>query len=236
MLREDDEVRISAHLIHAATDMHLWTDSYQRSIDKVLRLQREVASTIAAAVHVTLSPDERRELAAAPTVDPEVLDAVLKGDALSSRLTSGSFRAAQDCYQRALQMDPQSARAQAGLAWLNILHGYWSEDPTTPYFATAEVHARKALALDPQLAGGHAFLGAVLTGQWQFASAEESFRRAIELRPNFAYGHFLWGINQWFWKPIQIRLDLFRRATELDPYEPHIKSDTGMAYYLAGGR
>ncbi|HJQ27537.1 MAG TPA: winged helix-turn-helix domain-containing protein [Blastocatellia bacterium] len=191
--RAGRRVRITAQLIHAATDSHLWAESYERDLRDVIALQREVARTIAREVQITLTPQERARLTVAEAVNPDACDAYFKGvyhfqqgrDHLpaSLALIKKSFA----YFERALKLDPDYAQAHAGLAnayrWLAAFG-------VPALYPQAKAAARRAIELDEQLAEAHAVLGYILFKRdWDFTGAEREFHRALELAPHSIYHH-----------------------------------------------
>src|SRR5208283_3101005 len=115
VLRIGDKVRITAQLIDAPTDKHLWADSYERDTRDVLTLQDEVASTIAQQINVELTPNEKARFAQPRPVNPDALEACLKGRYFLGRGTSESFQKAREYYEQAIKIAPDYAGGYVGL-------------------------------------------------------------------------------------------------------------------------
>ncbi|HET7893151.1 MAG TPA: protein kinase [Candidatus Sulfotelmatobacter sp.] len=191
VMRSGDRVRITAQLIHADTDEHIWGETYERDMGDVLRLQAEVAQTIAQQVRVQLTPQQKARLDSAPRVDPAAYDAFLQGRSYfvwGSNSVEG-FRAAQRFFQQAIEKDPNLALAYVGLADSYVYMG--SQRWVAPQEAYAKAHEalKQALALDPTLGEAHSSLGWMSWRyDWNWPVAEKEFRLALELNPNYVAG------------------------------------------------
>lgn len=185
--RSGDRVRITAQLIQAPQDRHLWADSYEGDLRNVLGLQDEVASAIAKEIRVTLTPQEETRLSTSRTVDPEAHQAYLRGLYEIRGQTVASITKAIELFQRAIAIDPNDALAYEGLAI-----AYTSSRGEAPkvVMPKAKAAALKAIALDDSLAEAHSSLGFVkLVFDWDWPGAEQELRRALELNPNSPLAH-----------------------------------------------
>jgi serine/threonine protein kinase len=185
--RSGDRVRITAQLIDARTDAHLWAETYQRDVRDVLSLQDELSRDIAEEVRIKVTPEERSRVTAARTVNPQAYDAYLRGRHLWLQRNPGAIASAIDYFQQAVREDPSFALAYSGLA-----DCYWVGWGTKVDIPLAEQYARKAIALQPELAEGHVSLGVALGYRHEMAEAGQELRRAIELNPNYAMAHHLY--------------------------------------------
>jgi TolB-like protein/DNA-binding winged helix-turn-helix (wHTH) protein len=225
MVRSGDRVRLTAQLIDARQDRHLWADSYERNMTDVLALQSDLVQAIAAEIKIQITPEESARLKTARRVDPEVYETTLKGKAIVEYATSEEqFRQAIQLFEKAIDRDPNYAPAWAGLG-----EGLW-------YFAAggseivapsevrdrATAAADRALELDESLPEAHEARAVIaFDGDWDIEKAQQHFERALELRPGYASAHNLYA--QTLTIPLH-RTDEARRhldrARELDPLSP----------------
>ncbi len=218
VLRVGQRVRITTQLIHAATDTHLWAETYDRDFEDVLVLQSEVARAIAGEIKLAVSPEEKRRLASARRVNPEAHEAYLRGRFHWYKLTREDLDTAMEYFQLALEKDPKYALAYAGIGYVWLSRGEIGIVPPREALPHAKGAALKALELDETLAEVHEILASIRAAyEWDWGGAESEFQRAIELNPNFAEAHF-------FYADLLIsirRSDEWRveveRALELDP-------------------
>jgi TolB-like protein len=195
VLRAGGRVRITAQLIDASREMHLWAESYERDLRDVLALQAEMAQAIAREVQVKLTPQEQEHLGHVRPVDPEAYAAYLKGRYHWNRRSGEGCGKAIRCFQQAIDNDPTYAAAYAGLADCLSVLGVCSMVAPDEGFGKAKGLALQALERDPNLAEGHASLA--FTSMWydyDFASAERGFRRSLELNPRYVTGRTWCGI------------------------------------------
>jgi eukaryotic-like serine/threonine-protein kinase len=186
VLRTGGQVRITAQLIHAASDTHVWAESYDRDLTSILSVQSEVAQAIAQAVHARVTPEERGRLAATQAVNPAAHSLYLKGRYFWNQRGPGLLKSVE-FFQRALKEDPNHAPSHAGLADAYGLLGFYGYGAPMDVMPKAKDAARKALALDPGLAEAHASLGYLHTMfDWDWKQAEKEFQQAFKL--NLGYG------------------------------------------------
>jgi non-specific serine/threonine protein kinase len=218
VIRSGERVRITAQLIHAATDQHLWAESYERDLRDVLSLQNEVARTIAAEIQVKLTPQERAQLAATRAVDPEAHDLYLKGRHFWNKRTEEGLRKSLQLFEQAIDKDPTYAAGYAGLADAYNIMGYYGVLSPRDSFPKARAAANKALELDPSAAEAHAALGVVKRDyEWDWQGGFKHFEQAIELNPNYpsAY-HWRSALFTALGKHAEAMNDI-RKARDLDP-------------------
>ena len=177
-------VRITAQLIRAHDDRHLWSEKYERSLIDVLSLQSEVARAIAAAIQITLTPQEQSCLARRRPVHPEAYEAFLKGKFFLHQGIRGVNRSIE-IFRQSIDLDPLLAGAYAGLAEALCYARIFGFRPPAETHAEERAVALKALELDESNAGAHNALASLKEGyDWDFAGAEAEYRRALRLNPS----------------------------------------------------
>jgi TolB-like protein len=232
--RGANRVRVTAQLVEANSDHHLWARSYERDLKDVLALQDEIARDIAEQVRVKLSPKARSLDLQAHAVDPEAYDAYLRGRYWNDKATLEGGRKALEYYQKALAKDPSYALAYAGLA--NAYLTVWSSDYLSHNEAPPKVNeaALKALALDPSLAEPHFSLGLIkLFVDWDWSGAEAELKQAIALNPNFAAAHQGYSYYLVIMERLDEAVNESERARDLDPFDFWTNQWLGQALYHA---
>jgi TolB-like protein/DNA-binding winged helix-turn-helix (wHTH) protein/Tfp pilus assembly protein PilF len=185
--RGENRVRVTAQLVEASSDHHLWARTYERDLKNVLALQDEIAQDVAEQIRVKLTPKERSLLIQVHAVDPEAHDAYLRGRYWAYKETLEGGRKALEYYQKAIAKDPSYALAYAGVADAILLS---SDLPPKEESRKVKEAAIKALELDPTLAWPHTSLAFVkLYCDWDWSGAEAEFKQAVALDPNFADAH-----------------------------------------------
>ena len=186
VVRSGNKVRITAQLIHAASDRHLWAHSYDREMSDILTVQGEVAREIADSISLRLTPREQAQLSRAHPVNPEVALLCFKGSYLLSQLDTAR---AKEMFTEAIHLDPNSAESWAGLA--DTLHTIGVQGDYDA-FPLAKDAANKALEIDGSQAQALMVLGMVsFLCDWNPTQSEAFFRRSIESRPSYAMAHAL---------------------------------------------
>jgi len=236
VIRSGDRVRITAQLIDARSDRHLWAKSFERNSKDVLALQDELASAIAREIHVKLTPAEESKLAVAPSVNPEAYDAYLKGRYFFNRPSDENLSKAIALFEEATRKDPTYAPAFSGLSDALLWAGY-NEGTLTASEARpkAKAAAEKAIALDDNSAEAHTSLANFkLWYEYDWAGSEVEFRRALALNPNYAFAHDQFGIGLSFQGRFEEAIAEGKRAAALDPLSPQIPLDATMAFGFQG--
>jgi TolB-like protein/Tfp pilus assembly protein PilF/tRNA A-37 threonylcarbamoyl transferase component Bud32 len=218
VLRSGDRVRVTAQLIGAVPERHLWARSYERDLRDVLSLQSEVARAIADEVKANVTPELHARLARARPVNPEAMELYLKGADWMSR---GQAKKALEYFEQAVQKDPNFAQGYGALAWSYSSLGDQVLLPSVEAYAKLKAAARKALELDDSLPEAHLLLAeALYAGDWDWAGAEREFQRALELNPNHEFAHRWY---DWYLLLVGRTQDAFtheRRALEINPTAP----------------
>ena len=233
--RSSNKVRVSAQLIDAETDAHLWVDQFDSDISDLLALQNYITSRIAITLNVELS---RRE-AASPTNNPDALDYILRGRAAYWKTGLQSrdlFAETLGLYERALGLDPWSVEAQSQVAnMLAIRAGNgWTESPASD-FRRAEELVEQALAASPRDYLAHYAKGSVLRFQGRCDQAIPEYERALESNRNWLNSlDFLAACNM-MTGSMETAISLEQQAIRLGPRDPYIGnfySRIGQAHLL----
>jgi TolB-like protein len=191
VMRSGNRVRITAQLIQARTDQHLWAESYERDLRDVLVLQSDVAQAVANEIKIKLTPQEQIQLRRRRPVDPEAYQLYLKGRYYWNRRTEEGFHRAIEYFSGAIEKDPNYALAYAGLADCYNLLGVFGYVPPRDAYPRGKAAATKALELDEELAEAHASLARnKIAFGWDWSGARREFERALELNPNYATAHY----------------------------------------------
>jgi TolB-like protein/DNA-binding winged helix-turn-helix (wHTH) protein/Tfp pilus assembly protein PilF len=227
--RSAGRVRITAQLIHAPTDRHLWGRSYERRLEDVLALQDEVSSAIAEEVRITVTADGARRPVRRP-VNPDAYDAYLLGRHHWSQRSPQSLEKAVAYFRSAIAKDPGFAPAYTGLATTYGPRLIYSDIAPGPGRAEMKAAALKALELDPRFGEAHANLGSVLLYEWDWDGAEREYRLAVEIDPNSTVGHMSYGTYLFFLGRFEESLVERRRAFDLDPLD--VTANRGVARSL----
>jgi TolB-like protein/DNA-binding winged helix-turn-helix (wHTH) protein len=192
VIRSGRRVRVTAQLLQAPTDQHLWAETYDRDIGDVLKLQGEVADSIAQQIRAQLTSHQQAQLRRAAVVDPAAYDAYLKGRLyFSTEFTKpDSLKKAQHLFEEAIRKDPNFALAYAGLADTYVYLAFSGALQKDPAYRSAKQALAKALQLDDTIGEAHDTLG-VLNWQfdWDWDAAEREFNRAIALAPSYSCAH-----------------------------------------------
>jgi TolB-like protein/DNA-binding winged helix-turn-helix (wHTH) protein len=235
VLRSGNRVRITANLVYAPSDRHLWAESYERDLGDVLSLQDEVARNIANQIKIKLTPQEHARLAGSRPVNPMAHEAYLKGRFFFHNLSKQNVLKAIKYARQAVEVDPDYAAAYGLLAssyWESGVHA-WGDLPDREEAEKTRAAATKALEIDDSLAEGHVGLGIVQdTHDWNWAGAEREFRRAIELNSNFARAHAMYAWHLLFVGRWDQSIQEAKRASELDPFSAHILMTVTAIHYF----
>jgi adenylate cyclase len=182
--RYGGQVRITAQLINAITDEHLWADSYDRPVDDIFSIQREVALAIATVLNTKLSKTETKRLDNKPTVDMQAYDLYLRGKFLVEKRNKTDLLIARELFQLAVNKDKTFAIAYAGLADTYLLSSYRGYEDPDIMLMVAKKHIDMALGLDAFSGEIHATLGYWYHQTFNWKEAEKIYRKSIALNPN----------------------------------------------------
>jgi len=236
VLRSGNQVRITAQLLKASDDKHLWSRSYEGDFRDALALQNQVARSIAEEIRINVSPREQTELKSVKVVNPQAYESYLKGRFFWNKRTADGLKVAAAYFNQAVEEDPKYPQAYSGLADTYALLGDWQYAVMTPKEALpkAKAAAIKALELDNNLGEAHNSLAFCLDGfDWDFAAAEKEFRRAIELNPSYATAHHWYAWHLSLLGRNSEAISEMKKAKDLDPLSLIINADLAELYLIA---
>jgi len=236
VLRSGNRVRITAQLIDASSDKHLWSQSYEGELQDTLALQSQVARAIADQIRINVNPQEQATLKNVKVVNPQAYESFLKGRYFWNKRTADSLKVALAYFNQATEEDPKYAQAYSGLADTYSLLGDWQYAVMAPKEALpkAKAAAIKALELDNTLGEAHNSLAFCLDGfDWDFDSAGKEFRRAIELNPGYATAHHWYAWHLSLLGKYDQAIAEMRKAENLDPLSLIINADLAELLVLA---
>jgi TolB-like protein len=235
VLRVGERVRITVQLIEAATDQHVWAESYERDLGDILSLQSALAETVAAKIRVSLTPEERARLVARPQVRAEAYEAYLKGNFFLLKFMPGGPQKAIEFFQKALALQPDYAAAYAGLADAYGHLGFWGLRAPLEITPSIRDVALKALALDDTLCEAHTVLGKVkLYYDLDRLAAEKEFKRALELNPNNISASTIYALCLATQGRLEEAMTEIKHAHELDPLSLPVSAIVGWHYFALG--
>jgi TolB-like protein/Tfp pilus assembly protein PilF/tRNA A-37 threonylcarbamoyl transferase component Bud32 len=234
VLRSGDKVRITAQLVQATTDRNLWAGMYERDVRDVLTLQSEVAQAIVNQIQIELSPQEASRLHVSRAVKPDSYEAYLKGRYFWNKRDRESVMRGIEYFKQATDLDPTYALAYSGVADSFIILGAngWLSPPEA--YPKAKIAALKALQIDRTQEEAHASLASIREEEWEWTDAETAYKEAIALNPGYASAH------QWYSSLLSLlrrnkeAMAESRRAAELDPLSPTVRTNMGKIHYIAG--
>ena len=230
--QEGGRVRITAQLIAAANQAHIWADSYERDSGDILLAQTDIARAVAQQIRLTLTPQAQQQLRRASRVNPEAYLDYLKGQLLFPRFTLDAMTKEQAYYEQALQKDPNFASAYYGLANCYLDYLITRRLPPQQAAERAKEFAAKALQLDENLGEAYGVLAYVnWRYDWDVTAAERNFTRSLELSPNSVWVHGN-TVTYLAWRGR--RTEAFAewaRARQLDPLWLEMEGGDGLIYY-----
>jgi TolB-like protein/predicted Zn-dependent protease len=215
-----EAVHINVQLVRAATDEHLWAESYDRDLKNIFGVEREIAETIAGQLKAQLLPEEAKELARVPTTNPQAYDLYLRAKYVVEQVWNAeadSLKPALELYRKAIELDPDFALAYAELARAEGRMYLGGEDRSPERLADADANIEKSLALQPDLVLGHLMRASFLLEKRDWSAAMTELELVQKRWPNDPQGILSMarakgGLGDW-----QAELAGFLRALELDP-------------------
>ena len=236
VLRAGDKVRITAQLIQAAQDRHLWAKSYEREVKDVIALQNEVARDIAKEIQLQLSPQEHAMMMKPRRpVNPEAYELYLHGRYEWSKVSPEGITKAVEYYKKALALDPGDARYASGLADAYLLQVHLLNMlPEKQGMGLVKEYARRALALDDSSAEAHASMAvASLFGDWNWKEAEHHANDAIQLNPGYSTAHLVSAVILSTEGRFDEAIEQDQLALQLDPLSLIVNWNMAATYFYA---
>jgi len=232
--RSADQVRVNVQLIKAATDTHLWADTFDRKLTDVFAVESEIAKAVADTLQAKLSGAEQSAIAARPTENSEAHELYLRGRYFFGKRGADNLKRAIDYFNQAIAKDPNYAPAYAGIAESCAILSEYPHESRADALRKARVAADRALALDNKLAEAHVARGLVFAEDLNLKEAEQEYQRAIALNPNYADAHYFLGND--VLEPLgefDKAIAEVTRAVELDPFSVIINRNLGWCYLYA---
>ena len=233
VVQSADRIRVTAQVTQVNPERNLWAERYDRPRGDIVMLQGTLASEIADAIRVQLTPEERTRLTRTRTVDPDAHEALLKGRYYWTKRSEAATHKAIAYFEHAIAKDPAEAMAFVGLsdAYLSLALSEALQEALAPNeaFPKARVAAQRALEIDESLGEAHASLGHIkfqYDRDWR--GAELEFKRAIELTPNYAYAHLAYALCLMWMGRVDEAIAEMMRARALDPLFPATSPNLGL--------
>ena len=239
VLRSGDRVRITAQLVRAATDQHIWAESYERDLRDLVALQDEVSRSIATQIQKEIAPPAPappQRLATSAAISPQAREDYLKGRYFWNLRSESGYLKALDYFQAAMTENPQYAQAYAGSADAYALLGSMPNGTTPRETAMpkAKEMALIALKLDNSLADAHTSLAFVeMHYEWKFGEAEQEYHRAIDLDPNYSVAHHWYAYDLAAMGRMEEAVAEVKLARQTDPLSAIINTDVAEILYFA---
>src|SRR6266850_380738 len=235
VMRSGNRVRITAQLLQASTDQHLWAESYERDLGDILRLQSQVAQAIALQVRAQLTPQQQARFRSAGSVNPDAYEAYLRGRYyLSNQFTMAQpLNTAKSYFEESIRKDPGFALAYSGLADSYVYLAIFRQLSPEGAYRPAKEALRKALELDDNIGEAHDTLGVLSwRSELNWKAAEQEFNRAIALAPSYSCAHEDRAVYLSFVGRRAEALAEIAKSSELDPGPSSAMAESGAYYQL----
>jgi TolB-like protein/DNA-binding winged helix-turn-helix (wHTH) protein/Flp pilus assembly protein TadD len=235
VMRSGNRVRITAQLLQAPTDRHLWAESYERDLGDVLKLQSEVAQAIAKQVRAQLTPQQQARFRSAGSVNPDAYEPYLRGRYyLSNQFTMAQpLNMAKSYFEESIRKDPGFALAYSGLADSYVYLAFIRQLSAVGAYTPAKEALRKAVELDDSIGETHDTLGLLSWRfEWNWNAAEREFNHAIALAPSYSCAHEDRAVYLSFIGRRAEALAEIAKSSELDPGPSSAMAESAAYYQL----
>jgi adenylate cyclase len=231
--RAGERVRITAQLIEASSDSHLWSETYDREMKDVFAIQDDIAQSIADALEMTLTPKERRSIQNVATADAGAYDYYLRGRSYMYTMTERDYRHAINMFKKAIELDDKYALAYAGIAdAYSYMFRY--ADAARENAEQAMNYAEQAVEMDPDSAEARASRGLALFINERYDEAEEQFKLAAQLNPNLYEAWYYAGLAYSSQGEFHKAIEMYKKAGEVNPLDYQSMMFLGQAYASLG--
>jgi len=230
-----NNVRITVQLIEAKTDVHLWSEIYDKDISDIFAIQSEVAQNVAKELNATLTSVEKEQINKYQTENPEAYNSYSQGRFFIQKRTNEGFRKSVEYFNKAIAEDPNYALGYAGLADAYYLLAFNNQMPKTEAYTKSKEYANKAIEIDKNLAEAHAVLGGLLTYyDWKWEEARKELKLAVELNPKFVNAHSYYAELLDILRENKKAREHINIALSIDPFFPMMHILSGILYYHEG--
>ena len=232
VLESDGDVRVNVKLVDANSGALQWSESYDGTLEGILKLQSQIAQSVAKQLKGVLGVEETASLAKAETNSTEAYELYLQGRKLWSKRSSEGFSKALNLYQQAVELDEQFALAYVGIADTYLLEPYYNISQPNDSIPKAKLAAEKALSIQPNSGEALANLAMVYMGyEYDFALAEEMFLRAIRSNPNHPTTYHWYSLLLCSYGKYEGAVETAKKAFALDPASPVIEFNLSICYF-----
>ena len=213
VLRLEERLRIDLKVLHGRTERQVWAKTFEGGLTEMGRMQAQITLAVAHEISARITAETRSRMARWNSIDSRAYDAYLRGRYLWNQRGAEAITQAITHFEEAARLDPKLALAYSGLADCYSIG--WG---AVENYELAEGYAREAVALEPELAEGHASLGLAYCHQWKFPEAERELKRAVELDPSYVPAHQVYAIYLLTMGRATEALAENDRALQLDPF------------------
>jgi len=231
--RAGERVRITAQLIDADTDSHLWSETYDRELKDVFQIEDDIAKSIVDALQMTLTPKERRAIQVVSTSDAKAYDFYLRGRSYMYTMTKRDYEFAIRMFSQAIELDEKYALAYAGIADA-YSHLYRYAEATRENVKRAVEASEQAVQLDPDSAEARASHGLAMFISEDYLAAEREFSRAIELNPNLWEPYYYFALALSSQGKYERAIEMYKKAIEVNPADYQAPCFIGQCYSSLG--